>query len=330
VTIHKDLPGRRARARIGWPRRVPRGLLVALGVLTAIEATGGYLLWKFSLKYRYVEVQSLQSLFPFDTSTTAPIYTAVLRRDSITRRGTDRQKYLRALQWTMNQVSVIGDNHSGHDPEELLKSVRQGDSALCSDMARLYTAALNGLGLPSRTVWLFRNFPGGDTHTTVEVLIDHKWIVLDPTFGIYYRDGQGHLLSAFDIQARLFKGDYADIHPVFAGSQTTRYPARLETYYMNFLPLFNNVFVKPNESPTPWFGIIPPLRYWFGDRVYYERLPGETSNIVMVQRLYFTFIVLLPVVLLLLGASAVVQLLGVRDKNDTPALSLLEAQTEVA
>jgi hypothetical protein len=288
-------------AKFGVPSKGRKKLAFTILLLTCVELCGGYVVWKYKLQYRYTAVPSLGALPVPDAPNDPPLFKSRMANQSWAASASPQEKSVAALRWTMAKVLIVADNGKGHDAEALLRSVENGNGAICSQMAVIYSAALATLGMPSRTVWLFRNFPGGDTHTLVEVAFNGRWVIMDPTFGVYYRDKNGEMLSAQDIKRKLFQGDYKDIEPVFIGGEDAKYPVRLNRYYMNFLPLFTNVFVKPNDG-TMGITEIVPLRFLLGERVYFERIPGETDdNMIFAKGIYFVFGFLLPLVLLALG-----------------------------
>jgi len=57
---------------------------------------------------------------------------------------------------------------------------------------------LGKVGIGNRIV-ITRNPNGISNHTISEVLIEKKWVALDPTLGLLIRDGEGKLLSYMDI-----------------------------------------------------------------------------------------------------------------------------------
>ncbi len=202
-------------------------------------------------------------------------------------------------------------SRTGADPSDRLADVyrqaRAGGGLLCAGMARLYFNALAVNGYRARMVELRRSaLDPLDTHTLVEVREGGAWHMYDPTFNVAYaRDGRP--LGAEEVQRAFRDGSYATIHPVFFGR--VRYPARVETYYMSWLPLFANVYVLDGAQPARVLGL-PPLRYWFGPRFYYSTATGlSTAHLRVVAALYFGFVGLVPVLVIALAAAAALLLL---------------------
>ncbi len=282
--------------------------------LIAIELYGGYQCFSHGIRFQLIEVPSLQSL------QVASVEVSGLYKDEMAnlpwvKAGDKKQQYVGALQWTMNQVKKVSKNSVKKDPEKLLKSVKAGEGALCYQMSLLYLNALAAINLPARRLFLTSNLWGGDTHSIVEVLWDSKWIVMDPTFGVYFSNKiTGDLLSAQDIKEYLFNGNYSRIQSNFIVGDV-QYPARLEKYYMNFLPLYNNVFVENYKNDISFLLWLPPLRYWLGSKMYYQKIAGESDkHIKFVQRIYFDFTVIVPSIILFVAAITFVKASGLLKK----------------
>jgi hypothetical protein len=82
----------------------------------------------------------------------------------------------------------------------LLSVLIQQEPLLCGGMQILYTDVLAAFGLQARYVALFAadNF---HNHASVEVLLNGKWVALDPTFNVSFVGQHGQRLSFADIQA---------------------------------------------------------------------------------------------------------------------------------
>ena len=160
-------------------------------------------------------------------------------------------------------------------------------------MSILFREALSVQKIPSRRIILSRNLLDiYDSHTTVEVFFNNKWVIFDPTFNVSFSK-DGKLLSSFDIQESLFNGTINQVHPVFYGK--VRYPARLDTYQISWVPLFNNVFVV--EEPHKNILLrLPPLRYFYGASFHYVRYPGTSDYFLRIfNKINFIYIVIFPI-----------------------------------
>ncbi len=204
----------------------------------------------------------------------------------------------------MNAVQAVGPEPSG-DPAAVLEHVRRGGGVACGGMSRLFFAALRANGLDARIVTLRRSLLDRlDTHTTVEVRMGGRWVIVDPTFHVTF-ERNGRLLGAVEIHEALLHGGAAGIVPVFHGP--VAYPARLETYYIHWLPLFTHVAVVDRMGPAPsLLARVPPARYWLGPAVYVPRTPGVGDDErALREAAVFGAVVLLPTTAAGLGLALV-------------------------
>lgn len=236
-----------------------------LGLLLFTGA--GFLLWHLhahGLAVRMIAVERLADAAPrrFDPQEATRVAQEFSARDPVA-----------LLREVMNGVPRVGPDPRG-GITQFREHVKAGEGLVCFGMAHLYAAAAHGNGLQSRIVGLSRNLGDRyDAHTTVEVRQGGRWVLFDPTFNVSFRRN-GVLLGAEDIQRALLEGTHQSIVPVFYGP--VKYPARLETYYMHWLSLFNNVFVL--DVGGTGLAKLPPLRYWFGPRIFVQTSPGHPNE----------------------------------------------------
>ncbi|MEO1994686.1 MAG: hypothetical protein ABGZ17_05365, partial [Planctomycetaceae bacterium] len=130
-----------------------------------------------------------------------------------------------------------------------------------------------------------------ETHVVVEVQHDGHWTVYDPTFNVTYaRNGRD--LGADELASAVYNGQIAEVRPVFHGD--VRYPARIENYYTDWRPLFNNVFIPDWSRREHRLARFPPFRYWHGPVAYYRDDLGSTSHIDAANTALFVFLVIVP------------------------------------
>lgn len=203
------------------------------------------------------------------------------------------------LRWTMNQAVAVGDPGPVTSAREIYEIAARDKGLLCGQMALLFLTALRARNHPAREVSLVRSLLSeGDTHTTVEVREKGRWMIYDPTFHTTFeRDGEA--VGAAAIHEALLQGAAGSIEPVFHGP--VAYPARLESYYMDWLPLFNNVLVF-DDGHDSLLAVIPPFRYWLGPRWFYLSARGEPTlwHVAAARWLYLGVVVVLPLALLIL------------------------------
>lgn len=209
----------------------------------------------------------------------------------IARSGTNTSaRIVAVLRWSMNQVSAV-EATNPHSAQEARALLNAGRGMICSGMSVLFTDAIQSAGFRARQVYLRRSFASHfDTHATTEVLLDGEWVIFDPTFNVSFAKGE-KLLGAREIRESLLRGTARDIEPVFYGE--VAYPVRLKAYYLDWLPLYNNVSLL--SGTQSWWGKFPPLRYWYGPRMYYLEESSSSPMLAVLGDVYFGIVVLLPV-----------------------------------
>ena len=215
------------------------------------------------------------------------------------------------LRQVMATVPAVAPDPATEDPLALLEHAEAGGGLVCTGMAGLYRAALEANGFDARLVVLARFLSDPyETHVTVEVREQGRWVIYDPTFGVTF-EADGRRLGAQDIKRALVAGGIEKVSPVFVGP-ADGYPARIDQYYMNWHPLFSNVIVRaPAHSAL---AKLPIVRWWLGERRYFEVVElHRGENVAFINALAFLTIVVLPGVSLVLAAGAAV--LGVRIRR---------------
>jgi hypothetical protein len=86
---------------------------------------------------------------------------------------------------------------SGRDPETTLNY--QQLLAVCGTATNAFLNLSRSVGLNTRRLLLLT--PNRNTkHVVAEVLIDGRWVIVDPTYRVFLRDAQGHLLTRVELQ----------------------------------------------------------------------------------------------------------------------------------
>jgi len=206
----------------------------------------------------------------------------------------------------MNSVQRVGQG-STNDPVEVLQHAEVGGGLTCAGMACLYAAALEMDEVPVRIVAMRRTFLNSfDSYTTVEVLTEDGWTIYDPTFAVSF-ELDGELLGAQEVHDALIDGNIKDVRVVYWGEAL--FPARLESYYMDWKPIFNHVRIfASGESLGGLRGKLaklPVFRYWIGSRYYLQEDPGHMGSFIRLHNgLYFATIVVLPLIVISLTLAA--------------------------
>lgn len=265
-------------------RRSCRRILCGLIACVLVEYAGIQVLRSVGIVARYVPVPEFRSVHPVCPELNSEF-------DRQTRRVLRGASPLALMQRVMDEVGCV-ESTPATDVRGLLEHVRADGGLTCGGMATVlnYTCRLNGLR--SRTIQLQRHL--GDryeTHVVVEVWHNDRWTVFDPTFNVTYaRDGRD--LGADELAAAVYNGQIAEVRPVFHGA--VRYPARIEDYYTDWRPLFNNVFIPDWSRRTHRLARFPPFRYWHGPVVYYRNDVGSTRHIDAANNALFVFLVIVP------------------------------------
>lgn len=210
-------------------------LVFALGALIALRASTGLLL---ALPGRGMESAGLADRLKNDSD--APRLKAATA-GVIPPGASEEAKVLAILSWSMNQVGKV-ENYSAPSSWQMLEAARAGRGLICGGMAQVFHDALIANGIPARIV-LFRRdiFDAYDSHVSVEAFVNGKWRLYDPTFH-FYIDRNGERLSALEARASLYTNHHGEAKIINLGP--TRYPARLDNYYIKFPYLIDNVFIQ--------------------------------------------------------------------------------------
>jgi hypothetical protein len=257
-----------------------------------------YYVKKNGIFARLIAVENLSEYeTEFDTSTAAIISSEI--------KGGSEEEIRENL---MNRVTNTGSDHSD-SPIVLLEQTKNGKGMICGGLASVYYNALNGQGYKARMVKLLRQSVHTlDVHQTVEVWQDGAWKISDPTFNVEFWKNENRI-GAEEIQKSVISGDYKDVEFRFMGE--VRYPARLNEYYLNWQPLFNNVLIMGRSvySAQMRFGAflakVPPFRYWFGPLYFYQM--DSVDQHALNKAVYFMAMVVLPLLLVFLAIVACFQ-----------------------
>jgi hypothetical protein len=214
---------------------------------------------------------------------------------------------LETLKWTMSQTTRVSDNRSV-GAWALLQSAKNGEGFICGDLADLLRESLVVLGLNARRVHLLRNlFDVHDTHVAVEVWLDGRWQLFDPTFHITLETENGQRVNAAAAQAWFIRGVGPRVTPRFLGE--VPYPARIATYPLRYEAHFNNVFYETKRG-VGYFRAAPIVGALFAPEWVYEApsLKLSHSHVELYRMVYFFFMVVLPLLVLLMVAGLIASL----------------------
>lgn len=270
--------------------------------LTVLNLAGIFHVKKYGVFARLIAVEDMDQIeTEYDEPTAREISSQI--------KGSSEEEIRIKL---MNRVEKKESDYSD-SPLVLLEQAKKGRGMICGGLAAVHFNALKGHGYKARMVKLLRqSVHTPDSHQTVEVWQDGGWKISDPTFNVEFWKN-GTRTGAVEVQKSILNGDYRDVEYRFKGE--VQYPARLEDYYMNWQPLFNNVFVigRSVYSAQKKYGVflakVPPFRYWFGPVYFYQKDQGIDQH-ALNKSAYFVTMVAFPFVLALLGLWALFQALA--------------------
>lgn len=134
--------------------------------------------------------------------------------------GAAQESALAMLAWVTGRWRHSGANHvPGQDANRVLDRVEAGERFACREYAIVLTQALNAIGIPARPLALFRKdyYTGiGTGHAVTEAWLDDpgRWVVLDGQNGATWRNPDGGLLGAVELQEMQRQRE----QPAFVGS----------------------------------------------------------------------------------------------------------------
>jgi hypothetical protein len=93
-------------------------------------------------------------------------------------------------------LELVGGALPTSNPDSILGT----QTGICGNAAIAFAAIVRHFGYPVRAVQFYYVTPNGipDSHIADEVFYDGAWHYLDPTFGAFWADGGGHVLSIDD------------------------------------------------------------------------------------------------------------------------------------
>jgi hypothetical protein len=173
----------------------------------------------------------------------------------------DFSKALVICTWVVNQIKAEGGGDlaaSNRTPYSILTAMRQGDTgASCGYRALLYVGALKSMNLEARMLTLIKQ-DTQFTHATVEVLIGDDWIVIDPTFNVYFTI-DGKLASAAELHRFLLSnGRDFRVEEGYEAISSIPYDGPYD-----LLEYFRHVSIYERRHFFAWQAL-PILQYFFG------------------------------------------------------------------
>ena len=133
---------------------------------------------------------------------------------------TDISKIINIMNWLYNNTYHDGqyDNHIGFNVINLLQySFSNGmDKGLnCSSLSTILTSCYLSLGYKAKTVFLMPLSPYDcDNHSVTTVFIPqiNKWVLMDPTYNLFFHDDDSTMLSISELRNILSKQESVQIN----------------------------------------------------------------------------------------------------------------------
>ncbi len=120
---------------------------------------------------------------------------------------------------------------------DILERAEKGERFFCSEYTTTYIQLLASFGITARYVGLFKG------HAVAEVWSEdyNKWVVIDPTFNLYY-EMDGIPINALELHNIWVQGDWRGVNVVLGnkGKEIEKYPFKLIDYYENFFIRMRN------------------------------------------------------------------------------------------
>ena len=131
------------------------------------------------------------------------------RLDSIAGDGSEQERVLNLLEWAHTVVRHDGNsyNPSSRTAVGIIKACEEENRGVnCRMMATILNEALLATGFRSRHLTcLPASKEDPDCHVVNMVYLDaeQRWILIDPTFGAYFRDDDGRILGPLDVRQQM-------------------------------------------------------------------------------------------------------------------------------
>lgn len=168
--------------------------------------------------------------------------------------------------------------------------------ALCGGLALNYLMITKAFGMQSRYVGIYNRVIDAPTpvysHAGVEVFLDNKWIIMDPTWNFSVTDLEGNFLGWSDVRdmrgditSLIFTENGMETAATFSGSTAAR---TLDTYFsdiseltniVNFLSYAGSGISSPLLTPQKWDG---QIRY-ADESTFDARSGGDVYAMLAIQ-----------------------------------------------
>lgn len=183
--------------------------------------------------------------------------------DEIVAPGKDEfEKQVLLVDWVNHRFKKFGKPSApAHGALEILPAIDAGNSFFCTQYGEVMVSAAASLGWVDRPLALRRpnNRGSGSTeHTSTEIWSNQyrKWLVLDPTFAMYF-EKDGKPLNAYEFREEWFLHDAKDVTFVLDNG-TKRYHKSDMPVFRGRYPDFGDLVLDPGATNVYAFiGYVP-------------------------------------------------------------------------
>src|ERR1044071_9616771 len=188
---------------------------------------------------------------------------AYLRREISTQVSVSDPPWQRANKirdWLFQRGYRVGmPGLSTRNPREAYDQMKQGDAVLCGNLAQIYVALCEAMGLTARAVGLSvavqNGLYGVDVHVGAEVWLPEMggWFYQDPTFNCYWK------LDGKPVSALLLHDAIMERRPIEFAPRDKATAQRLQAYYLDPRLYFRHISYEYKAGGTILYFAEPRL-----------------------------------------------------------------------
>ena len=183
--------------------------------------------------------------------------------DEVIAPGKDEfEKQVRLVDWVNHRFKKFGKPSAAvHGALQILPAIDEGNSFFCTQYGEVMVSAAASLGWVDRPLALRRpdsHGSGSTEHTSTEIWSNQyrKWIVLDPTFAMYF-EKDGVPLSAYEFRQEWFLRDSKDVTFVLDNGAKRYHKSDMPVFRGRY-PGFGDLVLDPGATNVYGFiGYVP-------------------------------------------------------------------------